>query len=161
MPSTFVRRRYSHHRFATDYRNGVLRHQWDPTKWLIRGLAAMGWAWGLSRAPREKIVAAELECATEQLVERWKGHSAEALAYVRERIAAVKSAVERSAERVGELERQLYRAGESFGHERRMQIERLRTELRAARREFRAARSRWRAALSELATLPVSTPSIA
>jgi stearoyl-CoA desaturase (delta-9 desaturase) len=150
-----------HHRFATDYRNGVLRHQWDPTKWLIRGMAAMGWAWGLSRAPREKIVAAELECATEQLVERWKGHSAEALTYVRERIAAVKSAVERSAERVGELERQLYRAGESFGYERRMQIERLRTELRAARREFREARSRWRAALSELATLPVSTPSIA
>ena len=150
-----------HHRFATDYRNGVLRHQWDPTKWLIRGLAAMGWAWGLSRAPREKIVAAELECATEQLVERWKGHSAEALNYVRERITAVKSAVERSAERVGELERQLYRAGESFGYERRMQIERLRTELRAARREFREARSRWRAALTELATLPVSTPSIA
>ena len=41
------------------------------------------------------------------------------------------------------------------------QIERLRTELRAARREFRAARSRWRAALTELAALPVSTPSIA
>ena len=150
-----------HHRFATDYRNGVRRHQWDPTKWLIRGMAAMGWAWGLCRAPREKIVAAELECETERLAERWKGHSAEALQYARERIAAVKAAVERSAERVGELERQLYSAGESFGRERRKQMERLRAELRMARREFREARNRWRDALAELATLPVPAPALA
>ncbi len=81
------------------------------------------------------------------------------MAYVRERIAAVKKAVERSAERVGELERQLYRAGESFGHQRRMQIEWLRAELRAARREFREVRSRWRAALTELATLSAPVPT--
>ncbi len=55
-----------HHRFATDYRNGVYRHQWDPTKWLIRFMAAMGWAWGLCRTRREKIVAAELECDIER-----------------------------------------------------------------------------------------------
>jgi stearoyl-CoA desaturase (delta-9 desaturase) len=108
-----------HHRFATDYRNGVYRHQWDPTKWLIRFIAAMGWAWGLCRAPREKIVAAELECDIERLVERWKGHSAEAMAYVRERIAAVKKAVERSAEQVGELERQLWPRG-SFAYPLRL-----------------------------------------
>ena len=150
-----------HHRFATDYRNGVRRHQWDPTKWLIRGMAQIGWAWGLCRAPREKIVAAELECETERLAERWKGHSAEALQYARERIAAVKAAVERSAERVGELERQLYSAGESFGRERRKQMERLRAELRMARREFREARNRWRDALAELATLPHPAPALA
>jgi hypothetical protein len=83
------------------------------------------------------------------------------MAYVRERIAAVKKAVERSAEQVGELERQLYRTGESFGHERRMQTERRRAELRAARWGFREARSRWRAALIELATLPAPVPTIA
>jgi recombinational DNA repair ATPase RecF len=66
------------------------------------------------------------------------------MAYMRERMAAVKKAVERSAERVGGLERQLYRTGEGFGRERRMQVERLRAELRAARREFREARSHWR-----------------
>jgi stearoyl-CoA desaturase (delta-9 desaturase) len=150
-----------HHRFATDYRNGVRRHQWDPTKWLIRGLAAVGWAWNLSRTPREKIVAAELECDTLRLVERWKGHSADAMAYARERIADMKAAVERSAARVGELERQMVLAGENFGRERRRQVERLRTELRAARREFRAARGRWREAIAELSALPASVPALA
>ncbi|MGH7897586.1 MAG: acyl-CoA desaturase [Candidatus Binatia bacterium] len=144
-----------HHRFATDYRNGVRRHQWDPTKWLIRAMAAVGWAWGLSRTPREKIVAAELECDTHRLYERWKGHSEHALAYARSRIGDIKTAVERSAARLEDLERQLRGARETFGHERDRQIERLRTELRAARREFRAARSRWREAVAELYARPV------
>jgi len=143
-----------HHRFSTDYRNGVWRHQWDPTKWLIRGMAAVGWAWGLSRAPREKIVAAELECDTARLVERWKAQSADALAYVRERLDSIKTAVEHSAARLGDLERQLVAARKNLGREGRRQIERLRAELRAARREFRAARSRWRVAIEELYTMP-------
>ena len=145
-----------HHRFATDYRNGVRGYQWDPTKWLIRSMAALGWAWGLCRAPREKIVAAELECDTERLVERWKAHSADALAYVGERVADIKAAVENSAARLGELERQLVRARQNLGLEGRRQIERLRADLSAARREFRVARSRWRAAIEELYAAPAS-----
>jgi len=144
-----------HHRFSTDYRNGVRRHQWDPTKWLIRTMAALGWAWGLSRTPREVIVAAELECDTVRLFERWKGHSEHALAYVRERVGGIQAAVERSAARLGELERQLRSARATFGQERRRQIERLRGEYRAAKREFRAARNRWREAIEELYALPV------
>ncbi len=143
-----------HHRFSTDYRNGVRRHQWDPTKWLIRGMAAVGWAWGLSRAPREKIVAAELECDTARLIERWKAQSADALTYVRGRLDGIKAAVEHSAARLGELERQLVAARKNLGREGRRQIERLRADLRAARREFRAARSRWRVAIEELCAMP-------
>lgn len=145
-----------HHRFATDYRNGVRRHQWDPTKWLIRAMELLGWAWSLYRTPPEKIVQAELECDTQRVIERWRGHSAEALAYLRERAGDVKAAVERSAARVGELERQLYRAGASFGRERRRQVDRLRVELRAARREFRKARNRWRAAVADLRARPAA-----
>jgi stearoyl-CoA desaturase (delta-9 desaturase) len=150
-----------HHRFSTDYRNGVRRHQWDPTKWLIRGMAAIGWAWGLCRAPREKIVAAELECDASRLLERWKDHSADAMAYVRERMAEIRTAVEHSAARLGDLERQLVRARTTLGEESHRQIERLRAELRAARREFRLARSRWRAFVEELAALPVPAVALA
>src|SRR5882724_9534833 len=149
-----------HHRFATDYRNGVRRHQWDPTKWLIRALEALGWAWGLSRTPREKIMAAEIECDTQRLVERWKGHSADAMTYIRSRVADIQATVERSAARVGELERQAYAAGQSFGRDRRRQLVRVRVDLRAARREFRAARGRWRMAIAELSALP-AIPALA
>ncbi|MGH7820060.1 MAG: acyl-CoA desaturase, partial [Candidatus Binatia bacterium] len=139
-----------HHRFATDYRNGVRRHQWDPTKWLIRGMAALGWAYDLYRVPREKIVEAELQCEMHRLLERCKDRSESAAAYVRERLGELSAAVHRAAARLGALERQLAEARKSFGAERRRRLERLRAEMRAARRELREARIRWRAAFEEI-----------
>ncbi|MBI4432564.1 MAG: fatty acid desaturase [Candidatus Omnitrophica bacterium] len=38
-----------HHRFPTDYRNGVRWYHWDPSKWTIAVLAHLGWAWDLKR----------------------------------------------------------------------------------------------------------------
>ena len=40
-----------HHSFSHDYRNGVRWWQWDPTKWLIAGLGALGLARRLKRTP--------------------------------------------------------------------------------------------------------------
>lgn len=40
-----------HHRFPSDYRNGVRWYHWDPTKWIIWTLARVGLAWGLKSTP--------------------------------------------------------------------------------------------------------------
>ncbi|HYL72403.1 MAG TPA: fatty acid desaturase [Candidatus Dormibacteraeota bacterium] len=40
-----------HHIFTHDYRNGVRWWQWDPTKWLIAGLAPVGLTRRLKRTP--------------------------------------------------------------------------------------------------------------
>ncbi|HKO91487.1 MAG TPA: fatty acid desaturase [Polyangiaceae bacterium] len=44
-----------HHRFQNDYRNGVRRWDFDPTKWLIWTLSQLGAAHNLKRVPEEKI----------------------------------------------------------------------------------------------------------
>jgi stearoyl-CoA desaturase (delta-9 desaturase) len=44
-----------HHRFASDYRNGIRWWQFDPTKWAIRLLAATGLARNLKRYTDERI----------------------------------------------------------------------------------------------------------
>lgn len=44
-----------HHIFEFDYRNGVRWWQFDPTKWLIRGLSFFGWTRNLRRCPEERI----------------------------------------------------------------------------------------------------------
>lgn len=44
-----------HHRFQNDYRNGVRRRDFDPTKWLIWTLSQLGAASNLRRVPMEKI----------------------------------------------------------------------------------------------------------
>jgi len=49
-----------HHRFPSDFRNGVRWYQWDPTKWLIAVLGFTGLARGLRRTPKAAIAAARL-----------------------------------------------------------------------------------------------------
>ena len=49
-----------HHRFPTDYRNGIRWYQWDPSKWLIGLLGLLGLARGLQRVPESAILEARL-----------------------------------------------------------------------------------------------------
>ncbi len=49
-----------HHSFQHDYRNGVKRRSYDPTKWAIWGLSKLGMASDLRRVPAEKILLAEM-----------------------------------------------------------------------------------------------------
>ncbi|MEM1142217.1 MAG: fatty acid desaturase [Pseudomonadota bacterium] len=44
-----------HHIFQTDYRNGIRWYQWDPTKWMIAGLARLRLTWDLKRVPDFRI----------------------------------------------------------------------------------------------------------
>ena len=50
-----------HHRFQTDYRNGIRWWHYDPTKWLIFTSSLAGLASDLRRIPKDTIEAARLE----------------------------------------------------------------------------------------------------
>lgn len=49
-----------HHRFPSDYRNGVRWYQWDPSKWVIALLEKTGFATGLKRTPVFQMFRARL-----------------------------------------------------------------------------------------------------
>ena len=54
-----------HHRFPSDYRNGVQWYHWDPTKWLIALLARMGLTTDLKYVSKFHILAARLAAEKE------------------------------------------------------------------------------------------------
>ena len=56
-----------HHEFQHDYRNGVKKWQWDPTKWAIWTLQKLGLTSNLRRVPSEKIILAQIVEAQRQL----------------------------------------------------------------------------------------------
>jgi stearoyl-CoA desaturase (delta-9 desaturase) len=47
-----------HHRFPSDYRNGIRWWHWDPTKWLIWVFSQMGLTYELKRTSPEAILQA-------------------------------------------------------------------------------------------------------
>jgi len=47
-----------HHRFPTDYRNGVRWYHWDPSKWCIYLLSKLGLAWDLRKTSDRAIAEA-------------------------------------------------------------------------------------------------------
>jgi stearoyl-CoA desaturase (delta-9 desaturase) len=49
-----------HHRFPSDYRNGVRWFDYDPTKWLVLSLRTLGLATDLKRVSRRAIDRARL-----------------------------------------------------------------------------------------------------
>jgi stearoyl-CoA desaturase (Delta-9 desaturase) len=49
-----------HHRFPSDYRNGIKWYHWDPSKWAIAAMARIGLARDLKRASEFQIVSASL-----------------------------------------------------------------------------------------------------
>lgn len=49
-----------HHRFPSDYRNGIKWYDWDPTKWIIFILSKVRLTWDLKKTPAERIQAAVL-----------------------------------------------------------------------------------------------------
>lgn len=58
-----------HHSFGSDYRNGVRWYHWDPSKWFIGTLAALGVAYNLKRTPDPIILKARLETSFEEFRE--------------------------------------------------------------------------------------------
>jgi stearoyl-CoA desaturase (delta-9 desaturase) len=52
-----------HHRFPTDFRNGIRWYQWDPSKWLITAFRSVGLASDLRTAPMPQIEQARMQAA--------------------------------------------------------------------------------------------------
>ncbi len=149
-----------HHRFASDYRNGVRRYQWDPTKWLIRSLEKMGLVSNLRRVPRERIVLARMRSDEHRLLERARECSQDAVESVQAQLAEISTAVESAVSRLGELEREFVRVRENAAGVSRERLTQLRADLGAARKEFREAWRRWTRELARLPENLVPTPAV-
>jgi len=56
-----------HHEFPQDYRNGIKFYQYDPTKWMIRGLNYLGLTYDLNAVKDEEIIKARIQMEQRRL----------------------------------------------------------------------------------------------
>lgn len=59
-----------HHKFPTDYRNGIKFYHWDPTKWMIKLFSKVGLAHSLRQMSDDKILAARLRMDEKKLLKK-------------------------------------------------------------------------------------------
>ena len=146
-----------HHKFPSDFRNGVRWYQWDPTKWLIGLLKVAGLAEELRATPRAVIEKSRLRITVEGAEERLSCAPAE----MRAAIGARLETASRSLDRAAALWREI-------AVRRREVIERgkrtssaLAKGWKEALREYRAAvlvaRREWRHASRMLSKIPEPT----
>lgn len=59
-----------HHRFPSDYRNGVRWYHFDPSKWLIAFLSKIGWTWELRKISKFRILSAQHSAEHSRLIRK-------------------------------------------------------------------------------------------
>jgi stearoyl-CoA desaturase (delta-9 desaturase) len=151
-----------HHTFQVDYRNGVAWYDWDPSKWLIRALAALGLADNLKRTPEHTLLRARFEQRRAELQARLRSAQSEAGArmealrcdFARARLEAEKRLEDALLElrsRTQAWSEARREAAQAAAEERAAQLAELELHVRQAVREARRNLREWeRAARLEL-----------
>ncbi len=137
-----------HHRFPTDYRNGIRWYDWDPSKWMIALLARAGWVWDLKKVSEFTILEAKLAAEKQALYERLESvPDATRFAHFKESLQAQHAVL---AQKLSEWEAaaQAHRSALSATMAVRSQaahesIERAREDFESARREWQRLTRAW------------------
>ena len=143
-----------HHRFASDYRNGVRWYQWDPSKWLIWLLSRAGLAGRLHRASPQAILAARTAAEHARIASTLAPQTnpavAALLAAVQERYVALRARLN-DWER---LEREYARLRQAVAAGSRETLETLKAQIAVQRRQAAKARRAWIAFIRSQPMIP-------
>jgi stearoyl-CoA desaturase (delta-9 desaturase) len=92
-----------HHKFPSDYRNGIKNYHWDPTKWLIKLLSYLGLTHSLRQISDQKILLAKIRMDEKRLVRRLAGNEAPTPLVSQELVATARLKFEKAYVRFHEL----------------------------------------------------------
>lgn len=135
-----------HHRFPTDYRNGIRSYHWDPTKWLIKGLERFGMTYNLRQVPTEVIIRARLKMDEKRLLSRMT--RADARRHMpHEVVAAARGRLEEAYVQFRTLRKEYRRVKEarleSLSATMSHKVEAIRSDLAHARARLQDAAQHW------------------
>jgi stearoyl-CoA desaturase (Delta-9 desaturase) len=143
-----------HHKFPSDFRNGVRWYQWDPTKWLIAVLRFVGLARDLRKTPKAVIEKSRLRMKLEKAEARLHEVPEGVAETVRPRLARAHQALDRAVDLWHEVDakrRDLVARGRTASSELARSFK---ETLRESRASLSAARQEWREAARLLSQVP-------
>lgn len=143
-----------HHKFPSDFRNGVRWYQWDPTKWFISTLNMLGLARDLKATPKPVIEKSLLRMKLSKAEARLPHMPAAIAESVRPRLQTAYDALDRAVLLWHEADakrRELMARGRAASAELARSWKQ---SLRESRASLQAARREWRLAAQMLSRVP-------
>lgn len=122
-----------HHKFPTDYRNGIKIYHWDPTKWMIKLFSKIGLTSSLRQISDDKILAARLRMDEKRVLKKIAKRVPFGLHMPPELVSAAREKYERAHERFLALKAQYLHA----------RAEHAKKELLQARESLSQAIANW------------------
>lgn len=138
-----------HHTFGNDYRNGVKRYHWDPTKWFINACSHMRLTWNLKRTSQKLILLKQLEADERRLKTLWNVSWPQAY---EEKLRLLRTKMDSSYARLEQLKTEYRERKSEYRAAGQQKVEDIRRQIRLAREDFRLARRQWRRLTLQLAT---------
>ncbi len=144
-----------HHQFHNDYRNGIKWYHFDPSKWLIQFLANLRLAKNLKRAPKLQILQAKMQMQKKRLDKRLEARENLKLAFA-QKVEAMHLSVTTSFKQFSDMQENYKRsyaelkAQKTF--EAKLQLQKMKTELKIARLEYKQKYREWKLVLNNIAS---------
>ncbi len=129
-----------HHKFPSDYRNGIKNYHWDPTKWVIKALSYLGLTLNLRKISDEKILLAKLRMDEKRIVRRLAKGEIAAPHISHELVVTARIKFEEAYLKFQALKVEYKRVKE----EKLERLEALKQEILAAREALLEAMATWR-----------------
>jgi stearoyl-CoA desaturase (delta-9 desaturase) len=148
-----------HHRFPADYRNGIRWFHWDPNKWFIGALGAVGLAHDLQATPPAIIEKARLQVAALHAGLRLSSAKEELGMAVRARLEAARQSLEEAQRLWQEAQERRRLAWDQKKREAKALLASARQAARECEERIRVARAEWQAALEMLTAEPIQQPA--
>lgn len=133
-----------HHQFAMDYRNGVRVYDFDPTKWLIKGLSFLGLARNLKTVSKEQIIRYRIRAEESESMQQLKLYSKEHfIEPLRERILSIALYIEKLEKDYNQMKAQKIKSFNIEVNKYRLKLKAQKRRMRRAQRELKTTLGLW------------------
>lgn len=143
-----------HHRFPSDYRNGIRWYQWDPTKWFIYGFYHMKLADRLHRIPPQLILKTRMEVDALEAEKRLHGVPQELGDSLRIRLDAARLRLEQALAQWAETKAKYRELKNAAWHDSEQALQHWQEKLREYESHLQEARDQWRELIQGLQRIP-------
>ena len=145
-----------HHRFPSDYRNGIRWYQWDPTKWLIWGLNLFKMTDRLHRIPPQLILKARVEIDALDAEKHLQRVPPELGLSWRQRVDIARVRLEQALAQWAETKAKYREMKQAAWKDSEQALRQWKMKLREYESRLEEARDHWRQLLQGLQRIPVS-----